>query len=47
MGLFDFAANMGHKLFTSKDGAASVIKEAIESDNPCVKNLGVEFTMVS
>lgn len=43
MGLFDFAKNMGKKLFRSDDEAADKIKAAIEESNPGIRDLGVEF----
>lgn len=48
MSLFDFALNIGKKLFGSEAEAAEAeaaekIKEHIEADNPGVKNLKVEF----
>ncbi len=43
MGLFDFVATMGKKLFSKDDDAADKIKAAIESDNPGISDLGVEF----
>ena len=41
MGLFDFARNIGNKLFGSEDEAPQKIKEHIEKDNPGVSNLDV------
>jgi nucleoid-associated protein YgaU len=43
MSLFDFALNIGKKLFGSEAEAADKIKADIEADNPGVKNLKVEF----
>lgn len=44
MGLFDFAKNIGKKLFSNDDdNAAEKIKEHIESDNPGVENLDITF----
>jgi nucleoid-associated protein YgaU len=43
MGLFDFAADFGKKLFGSDDDPADKIKAHIESDNPGVRNLGVAY----
>jgi len=43
MGLFDFAANLGKKLFGKDDDAAEKIKKHIEAENPGIKNLGVGF----
>ena len=43
MGLFDFVATMGKKLFSKDDDAADKIKAAIESDNPGISDLGVAF----
>lgn len=43
MGLFDFVATMGKKLFSNDDDAADKIKAAIESDNPGISDLGVAF----
>ena len=42
MGLFDFAANIGKKIFGIGDANASEkIKEHIEADNPGINNLTV------
>ena len=41
MGLFDFARNIGNKLFGSEDEAPQKIKEYIEEENPGVNNLDV------
>jgi len=41
MGLFDFARNIGKKLFGSEDEAPQKIKEYIEEENPGVNNLDV------
>jgi nucleoid-associated protein YgaU len=43
MGLFDFAAEFGKKLFGNDDDPAEKIKAHIESDNPGVRNLGVAY----
>ena len=43
MGLFDFAADFGKKLFGGDDDPADKIKAHIESDNPGVRNLGVAY----
>lgn len=43
MGLFDFVVNQGKKLFGKDDDPAAKIKQEIETANPGVKNLGVEF----
>ena len=43
MGLFDFAANMGKKLFGKDDDPAEKIKAQIEADNPGIKDLDVSF----
>ena len=44
MGLFDFVRNTGKKLFGRDDADASEkIKAHIESDNPGIKNLQVEY----
>ena len=42
MGLWDFAADIGHKLFGSEDEGGEKIKEHIEESNPGVENLEVE-----
>ena len=44
MGLFDFARGMGKKLFDSDDEAPSKIKAEIESDNPGVEDLDVDYS---
>jgi nucleoid-associated protein YgaU len=43
MGLFDFAVNMGKKLFGGGDDPAAKIKQEIEASNPGIQNLNVEF----
>jgi nucleoid-associated protein YgaU len=43
MGLFDFVKNIGHKLFTSETQAPAKIAEAIEADNPGIRNLKVDY----
>lgn len=43
MGLFDFVKNIGHKLFTSETQASGKIAEAIEADNPGIRNLKVDY----
>lgn len=43
MGLFDFAKNMGKKLFDSDEEAPDKIKEALEADNPGIEALGVGY----
>jgi len=43
MGLFDFAKDMGKKLFGQDDDPAEKIKENIEADNPGITNLDVAY----
>ncbi|MGB5425866.1 MAG: peptidoglycan-binding protein LysM [Gammaproteobacteria bacterium] len=43
MGLFDFAKDMGNKLFGKDDDPAEKIKESIEADNPGITDLGVAY----
>jgi len=43
MGLFDFAKDLGKKLFGSNDDPAEKIGESIAAANPGVENLGVTF----
>ncbi|HEB67311.1 MAG TPA: BON domain-containing protein, partial [Gammaproteobacteria bacterium] len=43
MGLFDFAKNIGHKLFGKDDDPADAIKKHIEEDNPGIEGLEVEY----
>ena len=43
MGLFDFAANLGKKLFGKDDDPAAKIKQQIEENNPGIKDLDVRF----
>ena len=44
MGLFDFAADIGKKVFGIEDAdAAEQIKQSIEANNPGVTNLEVEY----
>lgn len=42
MGLFDFASNIGKKLFGGDDDPAEKIQEHIQNDNPGMSNLKVE-----
>lgn len=42
MGLFDFARNIGKKLFGKEDEAPTAIKQHIEEDNPGVSDLQVQ-----
>ncbi len=42
MGLFDFAADLGKKLFGDKDDPAEKIQEHIAADNPGVDELKVQ-----
>ncbi|WP_372740836.1 peptidoglycan-binding protein LysM [Neptunomonas sp.] len=41
MGLFDFASNLGKKLFGSNEDPAEEIQKHIESDNPGIEGLSV------
>ena len=41
MGLFDFATNIGKRLFGNEDEAPDKIKAHIEEENPGVSNLGL------
>lgn len=43
MGLFDFAKNMGRKLFNRDEEAAQKIKKHIAANNPGIDNLGVDY----
>jgi nucleoid-associated protein YgaU len=43
MGLFDFASDLGKKLFGKDDDPAEKIKQQIESDNPGIKDLDVSY----
>lgn len=43
MGLFDFAKDLGKKLFGSDDDPAQKIEESIAAANPGVEDLGVSF----
>ena len=43
MGLFDFVKNIGQQLFSEEHQAAQKIKETIETDNPGIKNLTVDY----
>ena len=43
MGLFDFARNMGKKLFGGEDDPAEKIKQHIEEDNPGIDGLEVTY----
>lgn len=42
MGLFDFAANLGKKIFGDDDEPSEKIKQHIETDNPGVEGLEIE-----
>ena len=42
MGLFDFAADLGNKLFGDEDNPSEKIQQHIESDNPGVEDLKIE-----
>lgn len=44
MGLFDFAKDIGNKIFGSEDEAPEKLKEHIEEDNPGITNLEIEVT---
>ena len=44
MGLFDFASNIGKKLFGGDDDPAEKIQEHIAADNPGVTGLEVQVT---
>lgn len=41
MGLFDFAANIGSKLFNSEDEASEAVTKHIAEDNPGIENVQV------
>lgn len=43
MGLFDFVADMGKKIFGDDDDPAEKIQESIAEDNPGVSDLGISF----
>lgn len=43
MGLFDFAKDMGKKLFDSEDEASTKIKDSLSEDNPGISDLDVSF----
>ena len=43
MGMFDFAKNIGKKLFGDKDDPAEKIKQHIEEDNPGIEGLEVSY----
>ncbi len=43
MGLFDFARDLGKKLFSKKEEAADRIKAHIEEDNPGIEGLQVTY----
>jgi len=42
MGLFDFAKNIGKKIFGSEDEASEKLKKHIEEDNPGINNLEIK-----
>lgn len=42
MGLFNFAKEIGNKIFGSEDEAPEKLKEHIEEDNPGINNLEIE-----
>ncbi|AAP95590.1 peptidoglycan-binding protein LysM [[Haemophilus] ducreyi] len=41
MGLFDFAANIGKKLFTKEEDASQAVTKHLTDDNPGVENVQV------
>ena len=43
MGLFDFATDMGKKLFGKDDDPAAKIRESIEANNPGITDLSVAY----
>ena len=43
MGLFDFASNIGKKVFGSGDDASEKITQQLENDNPGVDNISADF----
>lgn len=43
MGLFDFVADLGKKIFGGDDDPAEKIQESVEEDNPGVTDLKVTF----
>lgn len=43
MGLFDFAKDLGEKIFGGDDDPAEKIKESIDGNNPGVNDLSVAF----
>ena len=43
MGLFDFAKDMGKKIFGNDDDPAEKIKQSIEASNPGITDLGVAY----
>lgn len=43
MGLFDFAKNIGNKLFGKDDDAAEKIQQHVEKDNPGIDNLKIVY----
>ncbi len=43
MGLFDFIKDIGHRLFTEEGQAARKIEEHINTANPGIKNLKVDY----
>ncbi len=43
MGLFDFASNIGRKLFGNEDEAAAKITEHLEANNPGIEGLSVNY----
>ena len=47
MGLFDFVKDIGKKLFNREDEAASKIKAEIESSNPGLSGLNVNYDPAS
>ena len=43
MGLFDFAKNIGNKIFGKDDDPAEKIQQHIEKDNPGIDNLKIVY----
>jgi nucleoid-associated protein YgaU len=43
MGLFDFASNIGNKIFGSEDDASEKITSHVEGDNPGVQDIKADY----
>ena len=45
MGLFDFAKDIGNKIFSKEDEAPVKVKQHIEESNPGINDLDIQFNV--